>query len=118
VEPGISRSSRSGSYSGRQNPSRSGASRPAYSSQRASGGQRPPQRRPSGQRPSGGQRPPQRPGTPTRRNNRRRKPNRMPLFATLAAVLVIVLVLVIVKPFGRRGNAPVTDNVAVPASIR
>ncbi|MBQ6346300.1 MAG: hypothetical protein IJI71_01940, partial [Clostridia bacterium] len=46
VEPGISRSSRSGSYSGQRLPGRSGASRPAYSSQRPSGGQRPPQRRP------------------------------------------------------------------------
>lgn len=116
VEPGISRSSRSGSYSGQRSPGRSGASRPAYSSQRPSGGQRPPQRRPSGQRPSGGQRPPQRPGTPPRRSSRKRKPNRMPLFAALAAVLVIVLVLVIVKPFGRRGNDVVTDGVAVPAS--
>ena len=116
VEPGISRSGRSGSYSGQRATGRSGASRPAYSGQRASGGQRPPQRRPSGQRPSGSQRPPQRQGYPPRRSSRKRKPNRMPLFAALAAVLVIVLVLVIVKPFGRRGNDPVADNVAVPAS--
>lgn len=116
VEPGISRSGRSGSYSGQRPQSRGDASRPTYSGQRATGGQRPPQRRPSGQRPSGGQRPPQRQGTPPRRNNRRRAPNRTPLFAALAAVVVLVLVLVIVKPFGRRGNDAVTDNVAIPAS--
>ena len=115
VEPGISRSSRSGSYSGQRPSSRGGASRPAYSGQHPSAGQRPPQRRPSSQRPSG-QRPPQRPGNPPRRNNRRRKPNRAPLFAALAAVLVIVLVLVIVKPFGRRGGDVVKEPVAVPAS--
>lgn len=116
VEPGISRSGRSGSYSGQRPASRSGASRPAYSGQRTSGGQRPPQRGPSSQRPSGGQRPPQRQDYPPRRNNRRRKPNRAPLFAALAAVLVIVLVLVIVKPFGRRGNDVVTNPDVVPAS--
>ena len=116
VEPGISRSGRSGSYSGQRPASRSGASRPAYSGQRTSGGQRPPQRRPSSQRPSGGQRPPQRPDYPPRRNNRRRKPNRTPLFAALAVVLVVFLVLVIVKPFGRRGNDVVANPDVVPAS--
>ena len=109
MEPGISRSGRSGSTSGQRPASRSGASRPAYS-----GGQRPPQRRPAGQRPTGGQRPPQRPGNAPRRSPRRRKPNRAPLFAALAAVLVVVLVLVIVKPFGKRGNDPTVDS--VPAS--
>lgn len=111
VEPGISRSNRSGSYSGQRPSARSGASRPSYS-----GSQRPPQRRPQGQRPAGSQRPPQRQGNPPRRSPRRRKPNRAPLFAALAAVLVVVLVLVIVKPFGRRGTDATTNPVAVPAS--
>ena len=110
MEPGISRSGRSGGYSGQRSPSRSGSGRPAYS------GQRPPQRRPSGQRPSGGQRPPQRSGNPPRRNNRRRKPNRAPLFAALAAVLVVFLVVVVIRPFGRRGNDPVANPAVVPAS--
>ena len=112
VEPGISRDSSRGGYSGQRPATRSGASRPAYS------GQRPPQRKSSGQRPSGGQRPPQRPGnSPRRTPPRRRKPNNRPLIVAMGAILIVVLVLVlvIVKPFGRP-SGDVTNGTAIPAS--
>ena len=117
VEPGISRSGRSGSAprSGsasrssapRTGASRSGSSRQGYSSARPSGqrsAQRPPQRSSGSQsrRPSG---------------NRRKQPNRGPqIIAALAVVLLIALVLIIAKPFGRHKGDPVTDGSVQPAS--
>ena len=111
VEPGISRSGRTGSAP-RTGASRGGSSRPGYSSARPSG-----QRYASGQRPA--QRPPQRSSGGNRRpsGNRRRQPNRGPqIIAALAVVLLIALVLIIAKPFGRHTSDPVTDGSVAPAS--
>lgn len=123
VEPGISRSSRSGASS-RTGASHAGSSgQRSASTRRAPSGyssQRQPQRRPQqSQRPAySGQRQPQRGGQPRRSSGgRRRRPNnRFPVFVALAAVLVLALVLVIAKPFGRTTKDPVTDVPAVPAS--
>ncbi len=113
VEPGISRSSRSGAPAGSRAPRSGAPSRSGYSGARPSG-----QRSASSARRSA-QRPPQRPGAQPRRTgggSRRRQPNRGPaVIAALAVVLLVALVLIIAKPFGRRANDPVTDGPAVPA---
>ncbi len=116
VEPGISRSSRSGSAP-RSGAPRTGAPR---SSAPRSGAPRSGGARPSGQRPPQrpGQRPPQRSGQNRRPSGRgRRQPNRGPAaIAALAVLLLVVLVLIIAKPFGRHKGDPVTDGPAAPAS--
>ena len=108
VQPGISREGRSAAAPARRPAA---GQRPA-SGQRTASGQRSAatRRAPSGQRPSAARRAPQ----PSRKGGRRKQPNRTPLFAALAAVVVLVLVLVIAKPFGRH-DSPANPKPAEPA---
>ena len=128
VQPGISRDSRGASRTGysagrtaptQRTPQRSASGTRTSAGQRPASGQRTAsgQRRPTSQRPASGQRSSsQRASSGRRPAPRRKQPNRAPLFAALAAVVVLVLVLVIAKPFGGPKADPVSNPPVVPAS--